>query len=351
MATYINGMGMIWPQQPLGKTALLSMAVSSAGERLTCIEPDYAQYLDVRQLRRMSRIIKIGMACGMDALREAGIKIPSGIITGTSYGCLEDTGSFLVKMIENKEHALNPTPFIQSTHNTIGSQLALLLQCQGYNQTYTHGAFSFESALLDAIMTLNDNPNQHVLAGGADEITNSSHAIQKRFGIFRKTSSDNLSLLKQGGEGTLNGEGAAYFLLGGTRGSDSVSLEGVTTIYKPDADHVRNVASVFLKSFSLLPGDVDVVMVGKSGDTSNDLTIDNFVAGLFPTSTLCVFKHLTGEFPTASAIAMALATRIIQAQHIPEIMIEKNAGRPLKTVLIYNPYFASHHSLILLRAC
>ncbi len=351
MATYINGMGMLWPHQPLGKTALLPAPMSYSGERLTCLEPDYSHYLDVRQLRRMSRIIKMGMACGMDALREAGVEVPNGIITGTGYGCMEDTCVFLGKMIENKEQGLTPTPFIQSTHNTIGSQLALLLQCQGYNQTYTQRAFSFESALLDAIITLDDDPGHFVLTGAADEITNSSHAIQRRFGIFRRMSSDSIRLFDHTEPGTLNGEGAAYFLLSGTKGHDAVSLKGVATLYKPANGVVRNYATTFLRSFGMTGRDVDLVIVGKSGDTTNDLATGEIVSELFPSSMVGVFKHLTGEFPTASAIAMAIATRIIQAQQVPEIMVDRFADRPPNTVLIYNPYFATHHSLILLRAC
>ena len=144
----------------------------------------------------MSRIIKMGVAAGSMALKQAGLSVPNGIITGTAYGCLDDTGIFLNKMIDNKEYALNPTPFIQSTHNTIGSQIALLLQCQGYNQTYTQGAFSFESALLDALLELTDSPSQSLLVGGVDEITAVSHALQKRFGIFRN-GGNNLNLFER----------------------------------------------------------------------------------------------------------------------------------------------------------
>jgi len=147
MAVYIKGMGNISPQKTWGEDPLLAKPSDYSGSRLSCIEPDYGQFVDVKQLRRMSRIIKMGVAAGTLALRQAGIASPSGIITGTSFGCLEDTGVFLSKMIENSENALNPTPFIQSTHNTIGSQIALMLQCQGYNQTYTQRAFSFSTRL------------------------------------------------------------------------------------------------------------------------------------------------------------------------------------------------------------
>jgi hypothetical protein len=130
-----------------------------------------------------------------------------------------------------------------------------------------------------------------------------------------------------------------------------VALEGVTTIYKPAEGDVRRAMINFLGEHSMAPADIDIVLVGKSGDAGNDSETDKIIAGTFLSSTVALFKHLTGEFPTAAAIAMALATRIIQGQHIPEIMMERNLQRPPKHVLIYNPYFGSHHSIILLRAC
>ena len=130
MATYINGVGAISPQKTWGdEGVLLSAPVDYPNNYLSCIEPDYTQYIDPKYLRRMSRILKMGVTASIMALKEAEIAIPDGIITGTGYGCLEDTGIFLRKMVEQNEQALNPTPFIQSTHNTIGSQIALLLTC------------------------------------------------------------------------------------------------------------------------------------------------------------------------------------------------------------------------------
>ena len=53
--------------------------------------------------------------------------MPDAIITGTGLGCLEDTEKFLTAMVTNKEEFLTPTSFIQSTHNTVSAQIALLL--------------------------------------------------------------------------------------------------------------------------------------------------------------------------------------------------------------------------------
>lgn len=351
MAVYINGKGNVSPQQTWGDGPLLADSRDYSGSKLECVQPDYSQFVDVRQLRRMSRIIKMGVAAGTLALREAELKIPDGIITGTGFGCLEDTGIFLTKMVESSESALNPTPFIQSTHNTIGSQIALLLQCQGYNQTYTQRAFSFENVLLDSILELKENPTQSILAGGVDEITEVSHTIQKRFGIYRVDSTSSLRLFKTSSNGTLQGEGAAYFVLSGEKQTQcKVSLESVATFYKP-GQQLTNEIEIFLKSSGLRASDIDLLLIGKSGDIRFDVDAQQVSSTLFPSSSTGLFKHLCGEHPTASAFALWLGARIIEEQQIPPVVLERNAFRPIKNCLIYNPYFSNYHSLILLRAC
>ncbi|HYI78750.1 MAG TPA: beta-ketoacyl synthase N-terminal-like domain-containing protein [Chryseolinea sp.] len=351
MSAYIQGMGNISPQKTWDESGLLDQPLVYTGDKLCCHEPDYSKYIDPKHLRRMSRIIKMGVAAGAMALKEAGVSVPNGIITGTAYGCLEDTGIFLNKMIDNKEYALNPTPFIQSTHNTIGSQIALLLQCQGYNQTYTQGAFSFESALLDAILELADSPAQSLLVGGVDEITATSHALQKRFGVFRNTE-NNLDLFKPALDGTVNGEGAAYFVLSGEKGpNEQVSIDAVRMLYKPQDAVVKKEIESFIESAGLKSSDIDFVLLGKSGDQKLDTKTDEIAKMYFGSSSIGLFKHLSGEYPTASGFALWLAAKIIQENHIPDAVVLRNTKRPMKRVLIYNPYFGTHHSLILLSSC
>jgi 3-oxoacyl-[acyl-carrier-protein] synthase II len=351
MAMYIKGMGNISPQKTWDDGVLLAQPLMYEGGKLTCHEPDYTKYIDPKQLRRMSRIIRMGVAAGTIALKQAGLDVPNGIITGTAYGCLDDTGTFLNKMIENAEQALNPTPFIQSTHNTIGSQIALLLQCQGYNQTYTQGAFSFENALLDAMLELTDFPEQSLLVGGVDEITSVSHAIQQRFGIFANEI-NNLNLFKGNRKGTLHGEGAAYFVLSGMRApEDKVCIEGVKMVYNPTDMGLRDEILSFLGSKGLGAADIDFILLGKSGDKKGDVNTELISTSYFASSSVGVFKHLSGEYPTASAFALWLSAKIMAENHIPDVVVVRNENRPLKRLLIFNSYFGRQHSLILLRAC
>lgn len=348
---YIKGIGNISPQKTWSDDALLAEPLIYSGDQLKCHEPEYTKYIDPKQLRRMSRVIKMGVAAGSIALKKAGITVPNGIITGTSYGCLEDTGIFLSKMIENKEHALNPTPFIQSTHNTIGSQIALLLQCQGYNQTYTQGAFSFENSLLDAMLELKETPAQSLLVGGVDEITTISHTVLKRFEIYRKTSESNLNLFTSREEGTLHGEGAMYVVLSGEKEDSKVSVEGIATLYKPDSSALKKGIQQFLESNSVKASDIDLVLLGKSGDPKLDAKTEEISSALFPSSSVGLFKHLCGEYPTASAFAFWLASRILEENYLPEVVVSRKKDRSIKRTLVYNPYFGTHHSLILLNKC
>ncbi len=97
------------------------------GNRLNAIEPDYSEYIDHKSIRRMSRVIRMSVASALQCLSKAKIINPDAIITGTAYGCLEDTGSFLTNMVIMDEDPLSPISFVQSTHNTIGAQIAFLL--------------------------------------------------------------------------------------------------------------------------------------------------------------------------------------------------------------------------------
>ncbi len=348
---FITGMGTISPQKTWGDAPLLSEVTEHNSERLACVEPDYTQWFDPRQLRRMSRVLKMGVAAGSIALKDANIAVPDAIITGTGYGCLEDTGIFLTKMVENKEEALNPTPFIQSTHNTIGSLIALMLQCQGYNQTYTQGAFSFENSLLDALMMIKEEPELKVLVGGVDEITDLSHTIQKRFGIFRQQPESNLKLFTTG-KGTVNGEGAAYFVLSGEKADDNaVGVEGVATFYKADEQTLKQGLDNLLRDANLKINDIDFVLLGTSGDAGIDTTLLDYTVKMFPESSTGVFKHLSGEHPVASSFAFWLAAKMIQEQTIPSVVMLHDTGRKPENVLIFNQYFGTHHSFILLKSC
>jgi len=351
---YIRATGNISPQKTFGHLPLLVEPVEYSGNRLACIEPDYKEFIDVKQIRRMSRIIRMGVAAAMECLQEAKITKPDAIVTGTAYGCLEDTGLFLTKMVEFNEDLLTPTAFIQSTHNTIGAQIGLMLQCNNYNNAFVHRGFSFESALLDGMMLLKENEVSNVLVGAIDEITNISHAILNRMGLYKQGPVSNLELYKTNSKGTIAGEGAAFFLLANeASATDYAKLDGLKTFYKPDGlKEIEKQILSFLSGHSVNINDIDLVITGKNGDAGSDKIYDQLAQSIFSKNKTINYKYLCGEYPTASAFALWMAANIIKSGTVPSALdhsgsIENN----VKRILIYNNYLGIHHSLFLLSAC
>jgi 3-oxoacyl-(acyl-carrier-protein) synthase len=355
MKIYIRSTGNISPQDTFGQSIPPAEVLPHPGNRMRCVEPAYTDLIDVKLIRRMSRIIRMGVAAAMQCLKEGSSKTPDAIITGTAYGCLEDTGIFLTKLVENREELLTPTAFIQSTHNTVGAQIALLLKCHNYNNTFVQRGFSFESALHDACLLLAEKNMDQILVGAVDEITDTSHAILSRFGLYKNNLSSNLDLFSNSSKGTINGEGAGFFLLDANPGAGNLALlEGLETFYKINDP---SSLSVHIESFLARQDaglrDIDLVITGKNGDPGNDQVYGDLEGGIFKDLRVMPYKQLCGEYPTSSAFALWLATILIHSQVLPGwIPAARNQDEtPIRRILIYNHYQHLYHSLYLVSAC
>lgn len=140
------------------------------------------KYVKPLEVRRMGKIMKSSLLSSMEALSQANIEKPDAIITGTIYGCLEYSELLLEQMKEEGETMLKPTHFMQSTHNTIGSNIAIKTKCHGYNVTYTQGVESLEWAIRDAEMLIKEGKAKTVLVGCHDESTPLFNSLLERDG-------------------------------------------------------------------------------------------------------------------------------------------------------------------------
>ncbi|MEO7313060.1 MAG: beta-ketoacyl synthase chain length factor [Chitinophagaceae bacterium] len=351
---YIRATGNISPQKTFGHVPFLADPVAYAGNRLACVEPDYKNFIDVKLIRRMSRIIRMGVAAAMECLQEAELTMPDAIVTGTAYGCLEDTGLFMTKMVEYNEELLTPTAFIQSTHNTIGAQIGLILQCNNYNNAFVHRGFSFESALLDGLMLLQEKEAATVLVGAIDEITHFSHAILTRMGLYKQGPVSSLDIFKSKTKGTIAGEGAAFFLLADApSGNDYAKLDGLKTFYKPkDIQEIEEHISAFLTAHGINSNDIDLVITGRNGDAHSDGLFDQLEQDVFSKNFIVDYKNLCGEYPTSTAFALWMAANILRTGEVPtSLSCTGSSENTIKRVLIYNHYQHIHHSLFLVSAC
>ena len=130
---------------------------------------DYKDVISPIEARRMGKLLRASTVTAVRALAKAGIQCPDAIITATKYGMLDTSIQFLDDMENNGEMLLKPTLFMQSTHNTLGSAIAIRLKCHGYNITYTQGDNSSEWALRDARRLIENGQAASVLVGIHDE--------------------------------------------------------------------------------------------------------------------------------------------------------------------------------------
>ena len=143
---------------------------------------EYREFISPGEARRMGKLMKAATITSLKALKAAGIETPDAIITATAYGMLETSEKFLVDMLENGEETLSPTLFMQSTHNTLSSAIAIRLKCHGYNMTYSQGKDSLEWALRDARRLIETGKARTVLVGYHDEATPTFQEVFRRLG-------------------------------------------------------------------------------------------------------------------------------------------------------------------------
>lgn len=348
---YINGIGALssqgqWRNDLFREAKELSAAITPISM------PSYEGLIAPTMLRRMSSGVKMGIYASQQALDEASISIPEAIITGTGLGCLNDSEKFLRGVLDNQEEFLTPTAFIQSTHNTVAAQIALRLGCNGYNFTYVHRSVSFESALLDALMQLQDDQVSTVLVGGVDEIGPHTYSLLQLAGQI-KQNEGNERVSNSGSTGANYAEGATFFTLSTLRTQTSYAqLVDLTLQHVLDKAEIPALVTNFMAKQEHENQQIDVVVVGVNGDCRYDGYYDEF-SRLFDNIPVLYYKHLTGQYDTVSAFGLAVAAHVLKEQEIPEVLYwnSNKATTGLTNILVYNQFNGKDHSLTLVRAC
>ena len=300
MYAFISSIGLISPQNTCFHD--YSCGIDHQGDSvLHCIEPPYKELINPIQLRRMSRILKLGLGAAQLCLHRAHHIEPDAVIAGTGLACVSDLEQFLQMMMKDEGAGLSPIPFINSSHNMVTAQIAKTLNIHGYNNTHCNRRLSFEHALLDGLMLLNEQTAEQVLVGGIDEYNGAYHRLM----------------------GTpVAGEGAGFFLIN--------RLQGMAKIEEVQTWHGPMNRSIDMKG-------VDALFFGTNGDAAEELFYQKIAEeALSKRIAIHPYKRYCGEYPTSSAFALALASESIRL------------GRYNK-ILIYNQYWGQYHGLISIR--
>lgn len=344
---YITQSACISPQRTFDNAFLEGDVKMYRGVRYAAIEPEYGQLIPAGLLRRMGKAIRMGVGAGLPLVRDNDI---DGIILGTANGGLEDCLKFLNQIVDFNEGTLTPTNFVQSTPNAVAGSLALMSKTTGYNITHVHKGLAFEAALIDGLMLMEEKRASKLVIGSVEEISDYNHNIDSLGGAFKSEERGAETLFSSGTPGSVNGEGAAMFVMEAERtGTNAPRIVDVDqTSYLPESGVGEKVKS-FLAKNNLKPQSIDTLFTGMSGDSRTDHIYTDLHKKLFPATNCYSYKNLVGDYPTASAFALWLAVQLFEGKSLPdECKYNFSEKRETRNVLIYNHFKGLQHGLILL---
>ena len=327
------------------------------------IDPSYKDYVSPIEARRMGKILKRAVATSKEALSSSGLAAVDAIITGTGYGCIENTEFFLDALSNEGEQLLKPTYFMQSTHNTISSLVAIQTKNHGYNVTYAHKSISFDSALQDAWWQFKLGKINSALVGGHDEMTETFYHILKKGGVM-------------GHDEERCGEAAVSVVLSRKLVSQVIEpvempsrdqsalrqaqgpqplckLTGFTMLHQPTVNALTDAVANMLQSAGKRLVDVDFILTGISGNRENDKAYLEETKMLFGDKPLLKYKHLFGESFTASGLGFYVAAQCLKTGRVPASLFVKASevsDKQPKCILLYNRSDGKNVSLTLLEA-
>ena len=288
--------------------------------------PVFRDYMAANEARRMGGLMKRALVTTLKVLKETGIEHPDAIITGTCLGSLDYTERILDAMLENGEEALSPTHFMQSTHNTVGSALAIYTKTHGYNTTYSHGSISFDLTVQDAWMQMQLGKISTALVGGHDEMTE---------GYFSK-----LQQVKYVGvEGMVPcGEMAMSMLLNTDPSVDHLAeLAGIRMSFRPSGEQLQQQLDSLLAQAGMALDDVSLVMTGMNGNPANDQPYKPMLDSLLADKPTMDYKRVFGENYAASALGLYAAAHLLKQKD------------ELKAILLLNLTLTGDCSMMLVK--
>lgn len=302
---YVEGMAQITPQQPFSD-GWYDAPVRYGKGLHPAIDPPYAGIIPASAARRMSLLQKRAVATALKALSSACLRTPDAIITATGAGTMRNSESFLRGMVSGRGEGLSPTPFINSTHNTLAATVAIALGCKGYNTTYSHNAMSFPTALTDAMIGLETGKFGSVLLSAHDEMPVRYYDLLEAAGVFA--------------EEPFAGEHSLSFVL--RSGRSGRSLAAITDVRTVSSASVRAFKAAVSAAVDAKP---DLVF---SGDAAESRAVLGEIAPMYG------YKEVFGGGFSSPAASLYAAVTFLSKR------------KDLNTILLHDHYRHGQHSFI-----
>ena len=342
---YIHQTSCISPQQTFNHVDLNELA-EPVDKKLIAIEPEY-ENIPPGVLRRMGKAVRMGVGAALPLLHNNSM--PDGIIIGTTNCGKDDSIKFLTQIVDYNEGMLTPLNFVQSTPNAVAAQIGLLTKNHGYNITHLQSGLAFEFAMIDADMMLKENPLNNYLLGAVDDIATGNYYTEEKAGWYKKEDISNRILYDSNSDGSIAGEAATMFLVNGKENGSVAKVIAVDTLHHEDETVVKEKFQDFIEKKLPAGEKIDILLTGENGDKRLLKYYSICESVVNDEVTIARFKHMSGEYSTATAMGLWLCCQLLQNQSLPSHMIKrKGSAVKYKNALIYNNYRGTQHGFMLI---
>jgi hypothetical protein len=234
-----------------------------------------------RRAGRMTRMACVGASCCLARLERKDMSGESlGVFHGTALGNMVETRKVVRQVVEEPEYLPSPIVFSCSMSNMSSFFVAQATGARGPNLLVSQAEFSFEGALLSAVLSTEVGECEHALVGATD--------------VRLASREENIEALGYAADSE-PGEGSGWLLLG----PESAGAPGALLHVELPGPDIRDVAATIL---DLAHADEPLRILPGPGITADDGRI---LRESLPRARIVPYLDRTGLYPTAAAAGLA----------------------------------------------
>lgn len=314
-----------------------------AGEVPDAPEPngfDPAQYLDVKEMRKMDRFIQLGMAAAHEAIAQAGLadlsdeaKLRTGVCVGSGVGGLPQIEETVHTLKERGPRRISPFFIPAILINLLPGHISMRWGFKGMNLSHVSACATGAHAVGEAMLAIRHGRADVMIAGGAESAVcplsiggfAAARALSTGFNNDPQRASRPFDKNR---DGFVLGEGAAILVLESEehakkRGATilaEVAGYGATgdayhlTMPSPGGEGAQRAMKLALEDAGMNAADVGYVNAHATSTPAGDEVESSAIRGVFGdkvavSATKSMTGHLLGAAGSLEAVISILALR------------------------------------------
>ncbi|MBC7390662.1 MAG: hypothetical protein H7329_15730, partial [Opitutaceae bacterium] len=176
-----------------------------------------------------------------------------------------------------------------------------------------------------------------------------NNTIERLGKWYKESAASNTELYNIKSPGSLAGEGAAMFLVNNNPNGALARIISMKMLHTADIEEVVKGLQTFLEPFLKTGITPDLLITGENGDERHLPFYEAVENEISKDVSIMRYKHMSGEYPTSSAFALWLSTKVLNLEILPLHLFKRKPAVGFKTILIYNHFKGAQHSFMLVK--